>query len=429
MKKQSVTAQPNAFVPEPPFKMADRIIIGGGASGLFCAVQAAWLGEEVILIEHEKHCGRKLLITGKGRCNVTNNSDARTVMNNIPRNPKFMFSALSRFAPEDTMAFFESLGIPLKTERGNRVFPQSDKAADIAGALINACRDAGVRIIHAEADRLIIENDGVKGVGCGSEEFFAPKVVVATGGSSYPQTGSTGIGYELARQAGHTVTDITPSLCPIVCEDRDRRDCAEMMGLSLKNCTLSLTEQGRDKPLYSELGEMLFTHFGLSGPLVLSASAHLGSLERGKYIIRIDLKPALSEQKLDDRLLRDISEQPNRDLSNLLRKLLPAKLIPVVVRRSGIDGFKKGNQLTAEDRRTLVQLLKGLSFSVRGMRPVEEAIITRGGVSTDELSPKTMESKLVKGLYFIGEVIDVDAYTGGFNLQIAFSTAYACANG
>ncbi len=408
---------------------ADRIIIGGGASGLFCAVQAAWLGEEVAVIEHEKKCARKLLITGKGRCNVTNNCDAETVMKNIPRNPRFMFSALSRFAPEDTMAFFESLGIALKTERGNRVFPQSDKAADIAGALINACRDAGVRFVRAEAESLIVENGCVKGVRCGSEELYAPKVVVATGGCSYPLTGSTGTGYELARQAGHSVTNISPSLCPVVCEEADRRDCAEMMGLSLKNCTLSLFEQGREKPIYTELGELLFTHFGLSGPLVLSASAHLGEITKGKYKIRIDLKPGLSEQKLDERIRRDISEQPNRDLSNLLRKLLPAKLIPVAVKRSGIEGFKKGNQITAEERETLVKLLKAMEFQVKGLRPVEEAIITRGGVCVDEISPRNMESKLVKGLFFIGEVLDVDAYTGGFNLQIAFSTAYACANG
>ena len=402
----------------------DRLIIGGGASGLFCAVQAAWLGEEVIVAEHGKRCGQKLLITGKGRCNVTNNCDARTVMNNIPRNPRFMFSALSRFGPEDTMAFFESLGVPLKTERGNRVFPVSDKAEDIRSALINACRDAGVRFVTDEIGELIIEDGvciGARGV---SAEYYSAKTVVAAGGMSYPVTGSTGIGYDLARQAGHTVTPITPSLVPIV---TDSRDCAEMMGLSLRNCTLSLYEDDGRRPLYTELGEMLFTHFGMSGPLVLSASAHIGDMTKHKYKVSIDLKPALSEQKLDERILRDISEQPNKDFSNLLRKLLPAKMIPVTVKRSGIDGFKKGNQITAEERGRLVTLLKDMTFTVKCLRPVEEAIITRGGVSTDELSPKTMGSKLVKGLYFIGEVIDVDAYTGGFNLQIAFSTAYACA--
>lgn len=403
----------------------DRLIIGGGASGLFCAVQSAWLGEEVIVAEHGKRCGQKLLITGKGRCNVTNNCDVQTVLKNIPRNPRFMYSALSRFAPEDTMAFFECLGVPLKTERGNRVFPESDKAEDIRSALVNACKDAGVRFVTDEITELIIEKGVCIGAKSKSAEYFAPKVIVACGGKSYPVTGSTGDGYKLAEQAGHTVTDITPSLVPIVTEERE---CAEMMGLSLRNCTLSLFEEGVRKPLYSELGELLFTHFGMSGPLVLSASAHIGELKKGRYKLVIDLKPGLSRQKLEERILRDISEQPNKDFSNLLRKLLPAKMIPVIVKLSGIDGFKKGNQITAEERGRLADLLKELTFTVKALRPVEEAIITRGGVSTDELSPKTMESKLVSGLYFIGEVIDVDAYTGGFNLQIAFSTAYACAN-
>ena len=404
----------------------DRLIIGGGASGLFCAVQAAWLGENVTVVEHGKKVGQKILITGKGRCNVTNNSDAATVMKNIPRNPKFMYSALSRFAPEDTMAFFESLGVPLKTERGNRVFPVSDKAEDIRRALEIAARDAGVRIVRDGITSLIIEEGRCIGARSLTNEYRAARTVVATGGKSYPVTGSEGAGYELARQAGHTVTEIRPSLVPIVIKERD---CADMMGLSLRNCTLSLYETGTDKPLYAELGEMLFTHFGMSGPLVLSASAHLGDITPDKYRISIDLKPGLSEQKLDERVLRDIAEFPNRDLSNLLRRLLPAKAIPVIIKRSGIEPFRKGNQLTAEERHRLVTLLKGLDFTVKGLRPVEEAIITRGGVSVDEVSPKTMESKLISGLYFIGEVLDVDAYTGGFNLQIAFATAYACANG
>lgn len=404
----------------------DRLIIGGGAAGLFCAVQAAWLGEEVIVVEHGKKCGQKLLITGKGRCNVTNNCDVQTVMKNIPRNPKFMFSALSRFSPEDTMAFFESLGVPLKTERGNRVFPESDRAEDIRTALVNACKDAGVRIVRDEITEIITENGVCVGAKSGTDEYYASKSVVATGGKSYPVTGSTGDGYMLAEGVGHTVTKISPSLVPVVCEGRD---CAEMMGLSLRNCTLSLYDPDSRKPLYTELGEMLFTHFGMSGPLVLSASAHMDDPETTAYRIVIDMKPALSEQKLDERILRDLAEQPNKDFSNLLRKLLPAKAIPVIVKRSSIDGFKKGNQITAEERKKLVSLLKGLEFKVKSLRPVDEAIITRGGVCTDEISPKSMESKLVKGLYFIGEVLDVDAYTGGFNLQIAFATAYACANG
>ena len=403
-----------------------RLIIGGGAAGLFCAVQSAWLGDEVIVVEHGKRCGQKLLITGKGRCNVTNNCDVQTVLKNIPRNDRFMYSALSRFAPEDTMSFFESLGVELKTERGNRVFPVSDRAEDIRAALVNACRDAGVRFVTDDIRELILEDGVCIGARSDKAEYFAPKVVVATGGKSYPVTGSTGDGYRLARQAGHTVTEITPSLVPIVTEERE---CAELMGLSLRNCVLSLYEEGSHRPIYSELGEMLFTHFGVSGPLVLSASAHIGELKKGKYRLVIDLKPALSEQKLDERILRDISSQPNKDFSNLLRGLLPAKLIPVIVKLSGIEGFKKGNQITSEERGRLVRLLKALTFTVKALRPVEEAIVTRGGVTVGEVSPKTMQSKLISGLYFIGEVLDVDAYTGGFNLQIAFATAYACANG
>ncbi len=403
----------------------DVLIIGGGASGLFCAVQSAWLGKDTAIIEHMKNPGRKLLITGKGRCNVTNNCDAETVMKNIPRNPSFMYSALSRFAPEDTMAFFESLGVELKTERGNRVFPQSDKAQTIVDALVSAAKQAGVRFISDDARELIIEDGAVKGVSCENGEYYANKVVVATGGRSYPLTGSTGDGYKLARQAGHRVTEISPSLCPIVTEERH---CAEMMGLSLRNCTLTLYDNQTEKALFSELGEMLFTHFGLSGPLVLSASAHMDKITKGRYSVSIDLKPALSHEKLDERILRDFNEFPNRDFSNSLKKLLPAKMIDTVVKLSGVEPYKKVNQITKAERGKLAELLKDMRFNVKSLRPIEEAIITRGGVDVKEISPKTMESKLVQGLYFIGEVLDVDAYTGGFNLQIAFSTAYACAS-
>lgn len=400
------------------------LIIGGGASGLFAAVQLAWQGKDVTIVEHMNIPGKKLLITGKGRCNVTNNSDTENVMANIPRNPRFLYSALSRFTPEDTMAFFESLGVELKTERGNRVFPVSDKSSSIVGALVNAARDAGVRFVTDNALELIIEDRTVKGVKCEKDSYYAESVIVATGGKSYPKTGSTGDGYAFAKQAGHTVTPLTPSLCPIVTEEKEP---AEMMGLSLRNCTLSLYEQGREKPLFSELGEMLFTHFGLSGPLVLSASAHMDKITKGKYTIAIDLKPALTYEKLDERILRDFRDFPNRDFSNALNKLLPTKMIPVIVKMSGITPFKKVNQITREERETLVNLLKNLRFTVRSLRPIEEAIVTRGGVNVNEISPKTMESKLVKGLYFVGEVLDVDAYTGGYNLQIAFATANATA--
>ncbi|MDE6148986.1 MAG: NAD(P)/FAD-dependent oxidoreductase [Ruminococcus sp.] len=403
---------------------SDVLIIGGGASGLFASVQLAWQGKDVTVIEHMSILGKKLLITGKGRCNVTNNSDTENVMANIPRNPRFLYSALSRFTPEDTMAFFESLGVELKTERGNRVFPTSDKASSIVGALVNAARDAGVNFITDNALELIIQDRAVKGVKCEKGSYYAEKIIVATGGKSYPKTGSTGDGYVFAEQAGHTVTDLTPSLCPVVTVEKEP---VEMMGLSLRNCTLSLYEQGREKPIFSELGEMLFTHFGLSGPLVLSASAHMDKIEKGRYVIAIDLKPALSHEKLDERILRDFGDFPNRDFSNSLNKLLPSKMIPIIVKMSGILPFKKVNQITREERERLVSLLKDLRFTVKGLRPIDEAIITRGGVNVNEISPKTMESKLMSGLYFIGEVLDVDAYTGGYNLQIAFATANAAA--
>ena len=405
---------------------ADVIIIGGGASGLFASIQLAWQGYTVGVIEHMNILGKKLLITGKGRCNVTNNSDVENVMANIPRNSRFLYSALSRFAPEDTMAFFESLGVSLKTERGNRVFPASDKAADIVNVLVNTAKDAGVRFITDDIRELIIENGAVKGAKSHKDSYFADRIIVATGGKSYPKTGSTGDGYIFARQAGHSVTEITPSLCPIVTEEKEP---AEMMGLSLRNCTLSLYEQGRAKPIFSELGEMLFTHFGLSGPLVLSASAHMDKITKGRYEVSIDLKPALSFEKLDERILRDFGEFPNRDFSNSLNRLLPSKMIDVIVKMSGIAPYKKVNQITKEEREGLVRLLKDLRFKVKALRPIDEAIITRGGVDVKEISPKTMESKLVSGLYFIGEILDVDGYTGGYNLQIAFATAYAAANG
>lgn len=404
---------------------ADCIIIGGGASGLMCSALLARRGMRVLVIEHMDACGKKLAITGKGRCNVTNDCDAQTVMNNIPRNPRFMFSSLNSFAPKDTKAFFESLGVELKTERGNRVFPVSDSAKQIVSALLQACEQAGVKIIFDEAKKLIINDGAVGGVVCRDGEYLSDRVVVATGGRSYPKTGSTGDGYAFAKQAGHTVTAITPSLCPIV--TAQQQECASAMGLSLRNCTLTLFDKAKKKPLYSELGEMLFTHFGLSGPLVLSASAHIENTDKHDYRIEIDLKPALSEKQLDDRILRDLGEFENREFQNSLVKLLPAKLIPIIVKRSGIEPTKRVNQLTKGQRTELVRVLKHLDYDVVRLRPVDEAIITRGGVKVGEIDPRTMQSKLCRGLYFIGEVLDVDAYTGGFNLQIAFSTANSCA--
>lgn len=400
----------------------DAIIIGGGAAGMFAAVTAARNGRKVLIAERNDRLGKKLLITGKGRCNVTNNCDITTLMGNIPQNGRFLYSAFSQFSASDTMNFFEGLGVPLKTERGNRVFPVSDKASDIVNALEKELKKCCVKITNDRITSLIIEDGICKGIMAGKNPIYSESVLIATGGKSYPLTGSTGDGYEMAQKAGHTIILIVPSLVPIETEENY---CTEMMGLSLKNVTLSLKDTKTDKVIYSELGEMLFTHFGVSGPLVLSASSHIREMEQGRYKIFIDLKPALNEEKLDARLLRDFSEAQNKDFSNVLHKLIPSKMIPVMVKLSGIDGTGKVNQITKKQRSDLISLLKAFPLTIKRFRPVEEAIITSGGVSVKEISPKTMESKLIKNLYFAGEIIDVDAYTGGFNLQIAFSTGYA----
>ena len=405
-------------------KKYDVLIIGGGAAGLFAAVHCGRFGKKTAVIEKNDMYGKKLLITGKGRCNVTNNCDVETVLKNIPTNPRFLYSALNGFTCEDTMNFFEWSGVPLKTERGNRVFPESDKSSDIVSALVRECRDADVEFIKDEAVKLVIENDTVTGVLCKEDTYYCEKLLVATGGKSYPKTGSTGDGYKFAKQAGHTIVEIRPSLVPIVTKEKEP---AEMMGLSLKNVALSVFKGNSAKPIFNEQGEMLFTHFGVSGPLVLSASSHIRDVNDGEYKISIDLKPALDEETLDKRVLRDFTEAKNRDFQNSLGKLLPSKMIPVIVKLSGIDGTKKVNEITREERQGLVRLIKNLTFTILKFRPVDEAIITSGGVSTKEINPKTMESKIIKNLHFAGEVIDCDAYTGGFNLQIAFSTAYAFA--
>ena len=398
----------------------DVIVIGGGAAGLFCSILLARKGKSVLILEKNKIFGKKLMITGKGRCNVTNNCDAQIVLNNIPRNSKFLYSAIYSFSPSDTMNFFEKLGVPLKTERGNRVFPVSDDAKDIVKALCDEVKRLGVTVLNKRATGLIIDDNRVIGAECGGEQFISKSVIVSTGGKSYPKTGSTGDGYMLAKQAGHTVTDIQPSLVPL----ETKQDFPKkLMGLSLRNVTLGLWQSGKKKPLYSELGEMLFTHFGVSGPLVLSSSAHINNIDENDYYIVIDLKPALDEKTLDKRILRDFNDNPNRNFANVLKKLLPAKMIPVMIELSGIDGDEKVNNISKEQRRKLVELFKNLRIDIKGFRPVDEAIITRGGVSTKEINPSTMESKFVSGLYFIGEVLDVDGYTGGFNLQIAFATA------
>ena len=404
-------------------KTYDTLIIGGGAAGLFAAVLCARAGKKTAVIEKNDRCGKKLDITGKGRCNMTNLCGRDEFLENVPRNPRFLTSAISRFTPEDTVEFFESLGVRTKTERGNRVFPESDKAHDVTVALIHAAKSAGAEFIRGKATGLGIEYGAVTGVFCGKAFYSAEKVIIACGGASYPKTGSDGSGYGLAKQAGHTVTGITPSLVPLVSPDMICRDC---MGLSLKNVGLTFVAQDGNT-VYSERGEMLFTHFGLSGPVVLSASAHAA----GNYpcTLYIDMKPALDEKTLDLRILRDFSAGMNRALKNSLSGLLPQKLIDPFIALTGTDPEKRLHDITKEDRARIVAVMKKIPVTVTGTRPIDEAIITSGGVSVKELDPKTMGSKLVKGLYFAGEIIDVDAYTGGFNLQIAFSTAYCAANG
>ena len=476
----------------------DVIVIGGGAAGMFAAIQAGYAGAKVLLLEPNERLGKKLYITGKGRCNLTNACSWQEVLKNVPRNPRFLYSALSGFTPEDTVTFFESHGCETKVERGNRVFPVSDKSASVVDTLKTALGYAGVEVFRARAKEILTSAaDGrnpstgleagppplqagevlaapagrrVTGVRTDRGDFFAPAVILATGGKSYPATGSTGDGYRMAKALGHSIVPPVGSLVPLV---EDGPWCAKMQGLALKNVNVRLYEslppgekvppKGADegghrqaaasdqpaaasdatssvtaspccrprkgkaagKPIFEEFGELLFTHFGLSGPVILSASAHM---EQGKqYVVSIDLKPALDEATLDARILRDFAESKNRAFENALSGLYPKTMIPVMVERSGIPGDTKVNSVTKEQRRQLLELTKHFTVRISGRRPVEEAIVTSGGVSVSEINPKTMESKLVPGLFFAGEIIDVDAYTGGFNLQIAWSTGYAAA--
>lgn len=395
------------------------IVIGGGAAGLFAAISAAENGADVMLFEKNDRCGKKLRITGKGRCNVTNDCSTEEFLQNVPTNPRFLYSALSVLSTQDVKDFFEDEGVPLKTERGKRVFPVSDKAQDIVSALVSACHSRGVKIINEKVRSLVISEEKIKGIVTESGEYTADAVIVCTGGRSYTRTGSDGDGYTFAKAAGHTVTPLLPSLVPIVCAGKL---CPSLQGLSLKNVSLSITDKTTKKEVYSDFGEMMFTHFGITGPMVLSASAHIPDIASGKYEARINLKPALDEKTLDTRILSDFSKYSNKDLINALGDLLPQKLIPVVISLSGIDPRKKINSITREERQSLSDVIRGLRLTLIGFRPLEEAIITKGGVNVKEIDPKTMASKKCEGLYFAGEVIDVDAYTGGFNLQIAFST-------
>lgn len=398
----------------------DGIVIGGGPAGMFAAIIAAQQGQNVLLLERGNRLGKKLLITGKGRCNVTNDCDAREVLKNVPRNGRFLYSALSACSPEDVKRFFEGLGCALKTERGNRVFPVSDRSVSVLDALRRGMMEAHVTVAYEKRVSDIRVQDGhVTGVSVGKEMFTSDWVLLATGGKSYPTTGSTGDGYALAERLGHRIISPEGSLVPLEAEE----DCSSMQGLSLRNVGVQLLDAS-GKVLFSDFGELLFTHFGVSGPTVLSASAHLS--EKPCKLL-IDLKPALDEAKLNDRILRDLQMYKNRSMENALTDLLPRSMIPVVLKRLEIDPAMQANALNKQKRRSLVELLKGFSVEITGKRPVEEAIITSGGVDVAQIAPKTMESKLVNGLYFAGEVIDCDAYTGGFNLQIAWSTAYAAA--
>ena len=395
-------------------------VVGAGAAGLMAAAHAARNGAEVTLYERNDRPGRKLRITGKGRCNLTNACTTAEFMEAVPRNARFLYAALARFAPEATMAHFEALGVPLKVERGRRVFPVSDRAADIVDALVTDVRRAGVKTVHARVTGLTVADGAVTGVRTAAGEFAHDAVILCTGGMSYPGTGSDGDGYRLAREAGHTITPLTPSLVPITSDDPT---CRRLQGLSLKNVALRIVSVQSGKTVYDDFGEMMFTHFGLTGPMILSASAHIQDIAPGKYTAVIDLKPALGDKQLDTRLLADFTKYANRDFLNAVGDLLPQKLIPIVVERSGIDPRKKVNLITREERLALGALLKGLTIPLRGFRPIDEAIVTAGGVQLKEIDPGSMASKLVSGLYFAGELLDLDAYTGGYNLQIAFSTA------
>ena len=396
------------------------VVVGGGAAGMMAAIRAAEQGASVTLLEPNERLGKKLNITGKGRCNVTNNAGLEELLANVPKNGKFLYSVFSRFDGRDAMAFFEKLGVPLKTERGNRVFPVSDSAFDISAALERRMKALRVSVVRDRAMRLEITDGAVTGVTGEKGTYPAGAVILATGGVSYPATGSTGEGHRMAAEAGHTVAPLQGSLVPL---KEQGNDCARMQGLSLRNVSLTVFEN--EKKIYTDFGEMLFTHFGVSGPLVLSASAHMRRFDKKKYRLEIDLKPALDEPTLDKRLLSDFEKRANSDFCNALGDLLPQKLIPVVVERSGIEPRRKVHDITREQRRDLLRVLKHFSVEIAGLRPVTDAIVTSGGVKVGEIDPKTMESKCVKGLYFAGELIDVDAYTGGFNLQIAWATGRA----
>lgn len=401
--------------------MSKVIVIGGGPAGLMAAATAALYGNDVTLLEKNPRTGRKLVITGKGRCNITNACDNDTFISNVISNPRFLYSAINGFDTSDTVNLFNTLGVETKVERGNRVFPVSDRAMDVADAILSYAQNSGVRIrCNTAIDSLIINDCSIKGVtDTDGKKYFADAVIIATGGKSYPLTGSTGDGYKLAKSAGHTITEIVPSLVPLTIKGSE---CKQMQGLSLRNVSVSVLDN--NKKVFDDFGELVFAHYGVSGPVILSASSHLKDFTKRNYKLSIDLKPALDAETLDKRIIRDFEKHNLKEVGNSLSDLLPSKLIPVILNRWGIDKTTRCNVVTKEQRKALVELLKNLEFEITGTRPIDEAIITRGGIKVSEINPKTMESKICSGLYFCGEVLDVDAYTGGFNLQIAFSTGY-----
>ncbi len=410
------------------------IVVGGGPAGMMAAISAKLNGHQVILLEKMKSLGRKLLITGKGRCNITSSLGMDEFIKNTPGNGKFLYSCYQNYTNLDIIQFLKEQGLEVKEERGNRIFPVTDKSQDVLKCFTKKLKELKVEIRYeTEVLQILVkqENELAKVIGVKTNygKIEADKIILATGGKSYPLTGSTGDGYPLAEEVGHTITEIKPSLVPL--ESYDRETCKQLQGLSLRNVEIRLIEEESKKEIYKDFGEMLFTHFGVSGPTILSSSAHLvrykqveSKLKDKKIQLVIDLKPALSEEKLDERMIRDFGEIPNKQFKNGFDKLLPQKMIPVIIDKSGIELNRKINEITKEERKRMVKLLKNFTIKIKGFRPIEEAIITSGGVSTKEISPKTMESKKVKGLYFAGEMIDVDSYTGGFNLQIAYSTGY-----
>lgn len=406
------------------------IIIGGGPAGMMAAITSAENGNEVILIEKMPSLGRKLCITGKGRCNITSSLEMEDFIKNTPGNGMFLYSSFNNFTNQDIISFLEKQGLKVKEERGNRIFPVTDSARDVLNCFVKKLNELKVKLmLNTKVTEIITEEQKVVGIKTEKETIKADKVILATGGKSYPTTGSTGDGYEFVKKLGHTITEIKPSLVPL--ESYDKEFCKALQGLSLKNVEINLVDEEKGKTIYNDFGEMLFTHFGVSGPTILSGSAHLVRyknieqlLKDKKIALTIDFKPALGEEKLDNRILRDFEELKNKQFKNSLDKLLPKKLIPVIIEKTGISENKQVNEITKEERKKLVKELKNFKIYIKGFRPIDEAIITCGGINIKEINPKTMESKIVEGLYFAGEIIDVDSYTGGFNLQIAYSTGY-----